>query len=136
VCYKGLEALVQGEYMQSVSAESVALVIGLVVATCGFIALVFMINSVLSPRNPNPDKNEPYECGMDPAGPPWAPTRMRFATLAMLFVLFDAEAVLLFAVAIRLRGSWIAAVEVGAFVVLLGLGLAYAWRKGALEWRL
>jgi NADH-quinone oxidoreductase subunit A len=122
--------------MESVSAESVALVIGLVVATCGFIALVFLINAAVSPRRPTAEKNEPYECGMDQAGPSWAPTRMRFATLAMLFVLFDAEAILLFAVAIRLRGSWLAAVEVGAFVLLLGLGLAYAWRKGALEWRL
>ncbi len=122
--------------MQSVSAQSVALVIGLAVSTCGFIALVFFLNSALSPRHPSAEKNEPYECGMEPAGPPWAPIRIRFATLAMLFVLFDAEAVLLFAVASRLRGSWLAAVEVGAFVLLLGLGLAYAWRKGALEWRL
>jgi len=122
--------------MQSVSAESVALVIGLVVATGGFIALVFGINKLVSPRDPSTLKNEPYECGMEPAGQPWVPVRMRFATLAMLFVLFDAEAALLFAVAVGLRGSWVAAAEIGAFVFLLGLGLAYAWSKGALEWRL
>jgi NADH-quinone oxidoreductase subunit A len=122
--------------MQSASAESVTLVIGLVVATCGFIALVFAINAIISPRRPNAEKNDPYECGMEPAGKPWVPVRLRFATLAMLFVLFDAEAVLLFGVAVGLRGSWLAAAEVGIFVAFLALGLAYAWRKGALEWRL
>jgi NADH-quinone oxidoreductase subunit A len=51
-------------------------------------------------------------------------------------VLFDAEAVLLFAVASKLRGSFTALIEVGVFVLFLGFGLAYAWRKGALEWRM
>jgi NADH:ubiquinone oxidoreductase subunit 3 (subunit A) len=53
----------------------------------------------------------------------------------MIFVLFDAEAVLLFAVAAALRGKPIAALEVGVFVLFLAFGLLYAWRKGALEWR-
>ena len=121
--------------MQSAAAESVLLVAGMIVATVGFIALVFGINKLLSPRDPNLDKNSPYECGMEPEGRPWAPVRLRFAALAMLFVLFDAEAALLFSVAVKLKGSWVAAVEVGAFVAFLALGLAYAWRKGALEWR-
>lgn len=122
--------------MQSVSAESVALVIGLIIATVGFIALVFGINKLLSPRDSGLEKNEPYECGMDQASAPRVPVRLRFATVAIIFVLFDAEAILLFAVATQLRGSVLAAIEVGVFVLFLFLGLIYAWRKGALEWRL
>lgn len=110
-------------------------VIGMASAAAAFIGVVFLANALLSPRRPTREKGEPFECGMDQAGSPWSAQRMRFSTIAMLFVLFDAEAVLLFAVATRLRGSLIAVAEVGAFVSFLALGLAYAWRKGALEWR-
>ena len=72
---------------------------------------------------------------MEQAGEPWVAPRLRFSTIAMLFVLFDAEAVLLFAVAASLRGNPLAALEVGVFVLFLAFGLVYAWRKGALEWR-
>lgn len=79
-------------------------------------------------------KDEPFECGMEPAGAAWNPPRLRFAALAMLFVLFDAEALLLFAVASRLHGSPLAGLEVLVFVAFLAFGLAYAWKKGALDW--
>jgi len=121
--------------MHGGAVESVLFVAGVVLAGAGFIGVVFLVNSLLSPREPSPAKGEPFECGLDQAGEPWSAQRMRFSTLAMLFVLFDAEAVLLFAVATRLRGDLIAVAEVGLFVLLLGGGLAYAWRKGALEWR-
>jgi NADH-quinone oxidoreductase subunit A len=117
------------------SAEALLFVVGLVVAAAGFIGVVFATNALLSPRNPGPGKDAPFECGLDPAGEPWSAPRLRFSTLAALFVVFDAEAVLLFAVASALRGHAIAAIEVGVFVAFLALGLGYAWRKGALEWR-
>jgi NADH:ubiquinone oxidoreductase subunit 3 (subunit A) len=71
---------------------------------------------------------------MEPAGVAWAGVNVRFSTIALLFVLFDAEAVLLFAVATRLRGSLAGLIEVGVFTLFLAFGLVYAWRKGALEW--
>lgn len=111
-------------------------VLGLALAATAFILVVFLANSLLSPRNPGPSKDAPFECGMEQAGEPWAAPRLRFSTVAMLFVLFDAEAALLFAVATALRGNPIAALEIGAFVAFLAFGLVYAWRKGALEWRL
>ena len=121
--------------MQGGSAENLLFVVGAAIAAVAFISLVFGINKLLSPRNPTPEKLEPYECGMEQAGAPWAAVRMRFSTLAILFVLFDAEAILLFAVAAKLRGSLIALAEVGVFAAFLTLGLAIAWRKGALAWR-
>lgn len=115
--------------------EALLFVIGLGAAAAGFIAIVFLANSLLSPRRPNHGKGEPYECGLEQAGRPWSAQNLRFSTVAMLFVLFDAEAVLLFAVASRLRGNLVGLIEVGAFVAFLALGLAFAWKRGALEWR-
>ena len=121
--------------MQGAFTQGVLFVLGLATSATAFILVVFLVNIVLSPRNPSAGKGAPYECGMEQAGEPWAPPRMRFSTVAMLFVLFDAEAVLLFAVATGLRGNPVALLEVGGFVAFLAFGLAYAWKKGALEWR-
>jgi len=110
-------------------------VAGAVAAAVAFVGLVFGANKLLSPREPNTGKLEPYECGMDQAGDPHVAVRPRYAAIAVLFVLFDAETVLLFAVASRLHGSPAAFWAVAAFAGALGLGLAYAWRKGALSWR-
>lgn len=121
--------------MPGVSQDGLLFIVGLVAAAGGFIGIVFVANHVLSPRAPSDSKNAPFECGMEQAGTPWSAQRVRFSTVALLFVLFDAEAVLLFAIATRLRGSLTALLEVGVFVTFLWLGLAYAWSKGALEWR-
>jgi NADH-quinone oxidoreductase subunit A len=121
--------------MLDASTHSVLFVLGFVAAATAFIMLVFAANTLLSPRKPTAEKVQPYECGMEPAGAPWSPVRMRFSTLAVLFVIFDAESVLLFAVAARLKGSVAGLIEVGLFVLFLAVGLIYAWRKGALEWQ-
>lgn len=121
--------------MQGGTAQNVMFVLGLATSAAAFILLVFGLNALLSPRNPTEEKNLPYECGMEQAGTPNVPVRLRFATIAVLFVLFDAEAVLLFAVAPALRRSLLGLLEVAVFAALLALGLVYAWRKGALEWR-
>ena len=121
--------------MSGAYAQGLLFVLGLAVAATGFILVVFVANAVLSPRDPSPAKDSPFECGIEQAGEPWVAPRLRFSTIAMLFVLFDAEAVLLFAVASGLKGHPVAVAEIGAFVVFLAFGLVYAWRKGALEWR-
>lgn len=120
--------------MPYASAQGVLFVLGLATAAVAFILVVFGLNRLVSPRRPTPEKLDPYECGMPPAGPAHGRLTLRFSTIALLFVLFDAEAVLLFAVAPHLRGSLLGALEVGVFVALLAGGLFYAWRKGALTW--
>jgi len=117
------------------ASSGVLFVLGAALAAAGFIGVVFLANAVLSPRKPTREKSLPYECGMEPAGEPWSPVRLRFSTIAVLFVLFDAESALLFSVVSGLRGSWVAAAEIGVFVLFLAFGLFYAWRKGALEWQ-
>lgn len=122
--------------MPAGSASSVFYVMGAVLAAVGFVGLVFGANKLLSPRDPISAKLEPYECGMEQAGDPHVAVRPRYTAIAVLFVIFDAETVLLFSVASRLHGSPTAAVAVGGFAAALGFGLLYAWRKGALQWRL
>jgi len=121
--------------MQGAYAQGILFVLGLATAATAFILVVFVANAALSPKAPSPEKDSPFECGMEQAGEPWSAPRMRFSTIAALFVLFDAESVLLFAVAGGLRSNPAGLIEVGVFVAFLALGLAYAWRKGALEWR-
>lgn len=115
--------------------SGVLFVFGAIASASVFAVVVFVVNRLLAPASPSSAKATPFECGMTPEGDAWAPWRLRFSTIAMLFVLFDAEAVLLFAIVPALKGSPVAALEVGAFVGMLAAGLAYAWSRGALEWR-
>ena len=121
--------------VESANASGVLFVLGLGTSAIAFILLVWGINALLSPRNPSTEKGQPYECGMDAAGHPWANVNLRFSTVALLFVLFDAESALLFAVATHLRGSIAGLIEVAIFTGFLAFGLLYAWKKGVLRWR-
>jgi NADH-quinone oxidoreductase subunit A len=113
----------------------VLFLIGAAIAAVAFIGVVFGANALLSPRHPTSEKLEPYECGMPQAGRPHVRFPLRYAAVAVLFVIFDAEALLLFAVAVRVKGSPAGGAAVLGFAALLALGLLYAWRKGALAWR-
>ncbi len=121
--------------MSAASAEAVLYVIGAILAAVAFVGLVFGANALLSPRNPTSEKLEPNECGMPPAGDPHVRLPIRYAAVAVLFVIFDIEAVMLFAVASRIHGSVGGGLAVLAFASMLALGLVYAWKTGALEWR-
>ncbi len=77
----------------------------------------------------------PYECGMDPTGDARVRYSVHFYLIAVLFIVFDIEAVFLYPWAVVLR--WLGVfglVEMALFIGVLLLGLLYAWRKGALEW--
>jgi len=121
--------------MAAASAEAVLFVLGAALAALAFVGLVFGANALLSPSNPTPEKLEPYECGMPPAGNPHIRYPIRYAAVAVLFVIFDVESVLLFAVASKLHGSVGGGLAVLSFSAMLAAGLAYAWKTGALAWR-
>ncbi|MQM25114.1 NADH-quinone oxidoreductase subunit A [Glycomyces albidus] len=101
-----------------------------------FVAVAMTANRILRPSAPSAAKGAAYECGVDPVGKDWAQVQIRYYVYAFLFVLFAVEAVFLFpwAAVFRAFGA-AAAVEMGLFVGVLALGLAYAWRKGVLRWR-
>ncbi len=90
---------------------------------------------LLRPKKPNPLKFETYECGVQTVGDAWVQFRAQYYIFALIFVLFDVEAVFLFpwAVAYNQLGLY-AIIEMALFLLLLLGGLLYAWRKGALEW--
>lgn len=121
--------------MLGASTQSLLFVLGAAVAAVAFVGVVFGANALLSPRKPNPAKSEPYECGMEQAGDPHVRFPLRFASIAVIFVIFDVESVLLFAVASRIRGDLSGGLALLAFAALLAFGLFYAWKTGALQWR-
>jgi NADH-quinone oxidoreductase subunit A len=99
------------------------------------VGLTLGIGRIIRPRNPTIAKLSTYECGVDPTGGGWSQTQIRYYIFALLFVMFDVEAVFIFpwAVSLKALGKQ-ALVEMVIFIVILALGLIYAWRKKLLEW--
>lgn len=93
------------------------------------------LSRLVRPKKPNVDKLTAYESGVDPVGTGWAQSQIRYYLFALLFVMFDVEAVFLFPWALRLEAFGVfGLIEMGVFVLILLLGLVYAWRKGVLRW--
>lgn len=111
-------------------------VIGLAGAGIGFVFLVISLAWFLSHRTKaDRHKGLPYESGIDTFGDTWGRYAISFYVYALLFVAFDVEVVFLFLWAIAFRDLLIGGiVSMGTFVVVLLVGLAYAWRKGVLTW--
>lgn len=100
-----------------------------------FAGLNLMAAFLVRPKVKAPLKDSAYECGMEAVGATTGQTNIRFYTYALLFVIFDVEALYLFpwAVVVRSFGT-IAIVEMAIFLGVLAAGLAYAWKMGALQW--
>jgi NADH-quinone oxidoreductase subunit A len=106
-------------------------------ATAAFLLVggTLALSRVVRPKNPNPEKLTAYESGVDPVGTGWSQSQVRYYIFALLFVMFDVEAVFLFPWALRLEFFGVfGLIEMGVFVFILLLGLIYAWRKGVLRW--
>jgi len=99
------------------------------------VAALLGMGKLLRPVRPQPEKYINYESGVDPVGSGWAQSQVRYYLFALLFVLFDVEAVFLFPYATRAEAyGWFGFVEMGVFIVILALGLLYAWKKNVLRW--
>jgi NADH-quinone oxidoreductase subunit A len=111
-----------------------------VIAGLAFLGIAFGAARLIRPSRPRPEKYTTYECGIDPVGVGWSQTQIRYYVFAFLFVIFDIESVFVFPFAVVLdafikAGNGTAVlVEMVLFVVLLALGLLYAWKKKVLEW--
>lgn len=106
-------------------------------ATAMAIGALFM-SFILQPRNPYREKLSPWECGMEPIGEAnKGHFRIHFFIIAILFIVFDVETLFLFPWAVILTEkslSMFVFIEMIVFIVILAIGLIYAWVKGALEW--
>jgi NADH-quinone oxidoreductase subunit A len=110
--------------------------VGVFISICVANALLLgNISKLLGPNRPTASKLTPYESGMPPIGPAQQRYTVRYYIVAMLFVVFDIEAVFLYpwAIAFDAIGLY-GLVEMLLFIVLLVVGYLYAWRKGALDW--
>ena len=110
---------------------AVAVLIGAALALVG---LMLGVGKLIRPVRPQADKYITYEAGSDPVGG-WGQSNVRYYVYALLFVIFDVEAVFIFPWAVGLGSLGVfGLVEMVIFILILTLGLVYAWRKGVLRW--
>ncbi len=95
----------------------------------------YLVTWLLRPKKPYALKNQTYECGLETVGDTWVQFKVQYYIFALVFVVFDIETVFIYpwAVAFNAVGTF-ALIEMFIFVLILVVGLLYAWRKGALEW--
>jgi NADH-quinone oxidoreductase subunit A len=119
-----------GAYLDDYAAVGGIIVVGILLAVA-----MLGVNRLMRPQVPARDKQVTYESGVDPVGEGWAQSTVRYYVYAFLYVIFAVDAVFLFPWAVVLDDiGRPAAVEMGIFIGILVIGLAYAWRKGVLSW--
>jgi NADH-quinone oxidoreductase subunit A len=127
--------LLQGT--QEISYGTLYVYVGLfILLVVGFVATILALARLIAPSSRSSrEKRNVYETGEVTVTDPWRPFPVRYYVFALLFLIFDVESAFLFpwAVVYRSLGLY-GLVEMVIFVLILGVGLAYAWKKGALEW--
>ncbi|MBK7972496.1 MAG: NADH-quinone oxidoreductase subunit A [Deltaproteobacteria bacterium] len=106
----------------------------------GFVAVSLVASSWLQPKVAHQDKTLTYECGERPVGDAWIQFNLRFYVVALIFVIFDLEIAFMVPVLVVFRSwverglGWVGLAEIGVFVAVLAVGLAYVWVKRDLDW--
>ena len=102
---------------------------------------ILVVNRLLGPRRTNAVKSAAFECGSDPIGSARQRFSVKFYLIAIFFIVFDIESVFMYPWAALFRElvvepgvGWVTVGEMFVFVGILGAGLAYVWRRGALDW--
>ena len=100
-----------------------------------FLSVSLLLSSLIRPSKYSEEKLIPYECGENPVGSPWIQFNIRFYVFALIFIIFDVEVAFLvpWAVVFKKLGMF-AFIEGLIFILILGVGLAYVWAKGDLQW--
>jgi NADH-quinone oxidoreductase subunit A len=124
---------VNGDYFKDYTAVLIATIAGAIMVVGGFVAAL-----VISPRARAKLKSLPYECGIVPEGQHWTQMHFRYYFFAILFLIFDVEAVFLFPWAIVFLSPALSSAVFYAMMIFIGVllfGLFYCWKKGLLQWR-
>jgi NADH:ubiquinone oxidoreductase subunit 3 (subunit A) len=101
----------------------------------GFVTVVLGLSRFIAPRKPSIEKSKTYESGEEPVGQAWGRYPSHFYIFALLFVVFDVEVIFLFPWAVLFRSlGWNGLIEMFVFILILVVGLFYAWRKRVLTW--
>ena len=109
-----------------------------------FVSISLLVSKIIRPHRPNAEKLSTYESGESPLGPAWVQFNLRFYVIALIFLLFEVEIIFLFPWATIFANEelinqtdgawgWFALIEMIVFILILVIGLAYAWRNGFLE---
>ncbi|MEM9671515.1 MAG: NADH-quinone oxidoreductase subunit A [Cyclobacteriaceae bacterium] len=131
--------------MQNTELSGFGEILLFIIGGISFVLITLVVARLIRPNRPNEEKLTTYESGEDPLGSAWGQFNPRFYVIALIFILFDVEIVFLFPWATVLGQpelieqtngiwGWFALAEMLIFVVILALGLAYAWAKGFLDW--
>lgn len=122
--------------MITLSISNGALAVTAAVTGIALVGLALWLAGLLSPRSYNVQKGEPYECGIPTRGESMAQFKIGYYLYAILFLMFDVECVFLFPWAVNMRALGVEGLLcIAVFFSILVLGLVYAWRKGALQWK-
>lgn len=112
------------------------LLIVVIATAVALVALALGVANLISPKSYNPQKGEAYECGIPTQGTSWMQFKVGYYLFAILFLMFDVETIFLFPWAVVAKELGVfGLVSIVFFLLILLLGLAYAWKKGALEWK-
>ena len=131
--------------MQNTELSGFGEILLFIVGGAMFVLITLLVARLIRPSRPNEEKLTTYESGEDPLGTAWGQFNPRFYIIALIFILFDVEIVFLFPWATVFGQKslmeqtdgvwgWFALIEMTIFIFILGLGLAYAWAKGFLDW--
>lgn len=131
--------------MQSKTITDFGIILLFILGALVFVVLALTVSRLIRPHRPNFEKLTSYECGEEPVGSAWGQFNARFYIIALIFILFEVEILFIFPWATvfgdqeRIQSTnglwgWFALSEMFVFVLILILGLAYAWKKEYLDW--
>jgi NADH-quinone oxidoreductase subunit A len=128
-------------YQLQLAQITIFVLMGFFLPAVGMIGLAWVLQLALGYHRPNALKNQPYECGMKPFQEALIQFDVRYYLYALLFILFDIEIVFIIPwvlvtdeVSAQMKSLWFGPTEITIFLAILAVGLAYAWKKGALQW--
>ena len=107
----------------------------LIIAGLAFSIIAILVSKLTTKGTKNPQKSEPYECGIPTAGKTWVQLNVGYYLFALIFLIFDVELIFIFPWAVVAKSvGWVALIEIVIFFFILFMGFLYAHKKGALKW--